>query len=72
MARSHTKSTVTTFPYSKSSKPFEARMVGSRPCKPVGTGFLEEYDWDDADGASIIGTAEALDLRHWCWQQSWS
>jgi len=34
--------------------------------------FVEEYEWADQDAPSVIQTAEALDLRHWCRQQSWS
>ena len=34
--------------------------------------FVEEYEWEDQDAPLVIQTAETLDLRHWCREQSWS
>ena len=34
--------------------------------------FLREYDWQDADGPSVINTEEARDLRNWCVDRSWA
>lgn len=34
--------------------------------------FLREYDWQSADGPSLINTPEASDLRTWCIEKSWS
>ena len=33
--------------------------------------FLNEYEWQHADGASVITTDEACDLRNWCIEKSW-
>ena len=33
--------------------------------------FLREYDWQSADGPSLINTPEASDLRTWCIEKSW-
>ena len=32
--------------------------------------FLNEYDWQHADGPSLINTEEARNLRNWCIEKS--